>query len=105
MQRLGRGRVSRAWAAAICGLGLALLSGSPGAAIVSGSSGGGSDCVLHQSVSTTADNGPGSLRQAVLDACDGGDIFIDATGTMTLTSGPIEPLVTLRIAGPGAKNL
>jgi hypothetical protein len=58
-------------------------------------------------VTTTADSGPGSLRQAILDAnADlGGDIIQFApgvSGTITLTSGELDITDTVDIQGPGA---
>ena len=55
-----------------------------------------------------ADSGPGSLRQAVLDANanPGPDeiVFADGlTGTITLTSGQISITDDLTITGPGAE--
>ncbi|CAA9542696.1 MAG: hypothetical protein AVDCRST_MAG88-147, partial [uncultured Thermomicrobiales bacterium] len=60
------------------------------------------------SVTTTAESGPGSLRQAILDAngTPGGDtITFGVTGTITLASAL--PTITgdLAITGPGAGNL
>src|ERR1035441_1844646 len=56
-------------------------------------------------VSNTLDTGPGSLREAVLDANagDGGTItFPNVTGTITLTSGELVITATnLNIIGPG----
>jgi uncharacterized repeat protein (TIGR01451 family) len=66
-----------------------------------GPSGGGT-----LSVANTNDNGPGSLRQAVLDANPGDTIAFDpgVTGTITLTD-PIEIDQDLAIEGPGADVL
>lgn len=59
-------------------------------------------------VSNTADSGPGSLRQAVLDANanPGADtITFGVTGTITLTSGDLVATDHLTIDGPGAASL
>ncbi len=55
-------------------------------------------------VSTLADGGPGSLRQALSDAADGDSIFIGVTGTTTLASGPLVIATDVSIVGPGALN-
>ena len=52
-------------------------------------------------VSGTADSGPGSLRQALLDATDGDVINIVAAGVITPTSGELPITKTLTINGPG----
>src|SRR5215471_1611129 len=57
-------------------------------------------------VTNTNDNGPGSLRQALVDANDGDTI--DATGvsgTILLTSGELQITHNVTINGPGAGNL
>jgi hypothetical protein len=59
-------------------------------------------------VTTLADSGPGSLRQAVLDAnaFPGADtIVFSVAGTITLTSGEILIMDDLVINGPGAAAL
>jgi hypothetical protein len=56
-------------------------------------------------VQSTADDGPGSLRQALLLARDGGTINIRARGTITLTSGELVVDKNVSIRGPGAANL
>lgn len=61
-------------------------------------------------VSNTNDSGPGSLRQAVLDANINptpDEIIFDSSigNTIALTSGPIEIRDALIITGPGAQNL
>jgi hypothetical protein len=59
-------------------------------------------------VTTSADNGAGSLRQVITDACDGATITFDTAGafstpqTITLTGGEIAITKNLRITGPGA---
>ena len=56
-------------------------------------------------VHSTADDGPGSLRQALRLARDGGTINIRARGTITLTSGELIVDKSVTIRGPGAANL
>src|ERR1017187_1300275 len=60
-------------------------------------------------VSNILDSGPGSLRQAVLDANAGGGgtiTFPNVTGTITLTSGELVISATnLNIVGPGPTNV
>ena len=55
-------------------------------------------------VTSTANAGPGTLRQAVADASPGDTITFSVTGTITLTSAVIIPK-NLTISGPGAANL
>src|SRR5215471_850415 len=57
-------------------------------------------------VTNTNDSGPGSLRQALVDANDGDTI--DATGvsgTILLTSGGLSVTKNVTISGPGANQL
>jgi predicted outer membrane repeat protein len=60
-------------------------------------------------VTNTADNGSGSLRQAILDAnaASGADtiVFSGVSGTITLTTGQITVTDSLTITGPGASVL
>ncbi|MGA9721296.1 MAG: choice-of-anchor Q domain-containing protein [Candidatus Binatus sp.] len=60
-------------------------------------------------VTDNGDSGPGSLRQAVLDANASNDDalinFEGVTGTITLTSGVIVITASMNIAGPGASSL
>jgi hypothetical protein len=58
-------------------------------------------------VTTTNDSGPGSLRQAILDAnFVGGTIeFSNVTGTILLTSGDLVINTPMTIIGPGPTNL
>src|SRR5437773_7267059 len=61
-------------------------------------------------VTTTNDSGPGSLRQAILDAnlCPGNnliDFAPSAYGTIRLISGELLITDHLTINGPGAANL
>src|SRR5262249_33959878 len=61
-------------------------------------------------VLNVADSGPGSLRQAVLDAeanpgADTIDFAMNVKGTITLTSGQLAISGDLTINGPGADKL
>ncbi|MGQ0760936.1 MAG: choice-of-anchor Q domain-containing protein [Acidobacteriota bacterium] len=56
-------------------------------------------------VHSLADDGPGSLRQALLLARDGGTINITVKGTITLTSGELVVDKSVSIRGPGAHDL
>jgi hypothetical protein len=56
-------------------------------------------------VHSTADDGPGSLRQALRLARDGGTINIRVRGTITLASGELVVDKSVTIRGPGAANL
>lgn len=56
-------------------------------------------------VNSLADDGPGSLRQALLLARDGGAINMTARGTITLTSGELVVDKSVTIRGPGAHDL
>ncbi|MGH7786532.1 MAG: choice-of-anchor Q domain-containing protein [Candidatus Binatia bacterium] len=56
-------------------------------------------------VTTTADNGPGSLRQVVMAAASGDSIDFAVDGEITLTSGEILISDDLTIRGPGAEAL
>ncbi len=56
-------------------------------------------------VTTLADSGAGSLRQALADSAAGDTITFAVTGTITLTSGELVITNSLTIAGPGATNL
>jgi hypothetical protein len=60
-----------------------------------------------ETVSTLADAGPGSLRQAIADVDDGGTVVFDAAldgSTLTLTR-ELDVGKALTIAGPGAQRL
>jgi hypothetical protein len=65
-------------------------------------------CLNNPVVTTVADNGPGSLRQAVSDACPGSTIAFDTAGvfatpqTISLSGGEILVNKDLTISGPGA---
>jgi hypothetical protein len=56
-------------------------------------------------VQSLADDGPGSLRQALRLARDGDTINITARGTITLTSGELVVDKSVTIRGPGARDL
>ncbi len=59
-------------------------------------------------VTSSNDSGPGSLRQAILNAngCGGGAIeFSNVTGTITLTSGELLVNGNVKILGPGPSTL
>jgi len=59
-------------------------------------------------VTNTADSGPGSLRQAVLDANGSGgadQIDITVAGAITLTTGELVISESVTINGPGARSL
>jgi hypothetical protein len=56
-------------------------------------------------VTNTNDSGPGSLRQALVDANDGDTIDFAVTGTIGLTTGELSVDKSITISGPGADNL
>ena len=56
-------------------------------------------------VTNTNDAGPGSLRQAIIDANDGDTIDFGVTGTIGLTSGELLVNKSINISGPGADSL
>src|SRR3982750_3722011 len=56
-------------------------------------------------VTNTNDSGPGSLRQALVDANDGDTINFAVTGTIALTSGELLVNKSITISGPGADIL
>ena len=56
-------------------------------------------------VTSTADSGAGTLRDALASASDGDTIDFSVTGTITLTSGQLVVNNSLTISGPGAANL
>src|SRR5690349_17257659 len=63
-------------------------------------------CVMNPVVTNNADSGAGSLRQAILDACDGSTITFANTvaSPITLTS-QLVIAKNLTIQGPGAAAL
>jgi hypothetical protein len=62
---------------------------------------------LPSTVTTLADAGPGSLRDAIANTPAGGTVAFQPglTGTITLTSGPLTIDHSLTISGPGANSL
>lgn len=65
-------------------------------------------CFTSPVVTTNADSGAGSLRQAILTACAGGTIVFDMTqvvSPITLTSAELLVNKNLTIQGPGANVL
>jgi len=65
-------------------------------------------CLTDQLVTTNANSGAGSLRQAIIDACNGSTISFDmnqVVSPITLTSGELLINKSLTIAGPGANLL
>src|ERR1700758_4951966 len=56
-------------------------------------------------VTNTNDSGPGSLRQALVDANDGDTITFAVTGTIALTSGEVVIDKNITISGPGSDQL
>jgi uncharacterized repeat protein (TIGR01451 family) len=65
-------------------------------------------CVATPVVTNNLDSGPGSLRQAIHDACVGGNITFDmtqVTSPITLTSAELPISRDLTIQGPGANLL
>jgi hypothetical protein len=56
-------------------------------------------------VTSTADSGAGSLRDAIAAASSGDTINISVTGTITLTGAPLTIDKSLAISGPGASEL
>jgi hypothetical protein len=80
------------------------LSASEIAGIYNAGSAG--NCRIQQLVTSGADSGAGTLRQAVLDAVDGDTIaFAPGLSTITLTSGEILLNKNITIEGPGASQL
>src|SRR4051794_11425180 len=55
-------------------------------------------------VTTLADGGPGSLRQAIADAVSGDTIDFGVTGRITITDD-LKIDKSLTVTGPGATNL
>jgi uncharacterized repeat protein (TIGR01451 family) len=66
------------------------------------------NCLTNPVVTTNATSGPGSLRQAILDACPGSTITFDMSqvvSPITLISGQLVIDKNLTITGPGANVL
>src|SRR6266496_3392915 len=64
-----------------------------------------SPCGWAATVTTTADSGPGSLREAIANATPGETINFSTGDTITLTSGELLIDKDLTILGPGSGNL
>ncbi len=65
-------------------------------------------CTVDPVVLNNSDSGAGSLRQAIVDACDGSTITFNmatVTSPITLTSAELSISKTLTITGPGASVL
>ncbi len=64
-------------------------------------------CLTNPIVTSNADSGAGTLRQAIADACDGSIIVFDPSlvGPITLTTGELLITKNLTIQGPGANLL
>lgn len=93
----GGRRLSRLGAAVAFGLAVAVWPGH-----------GASAHAATVMVTTLADSGPGSLRQAIADAAPGDTITfasIASSGTITLTSGQLTIGKSLTIDGPGVAAL
>jgi uncharacterized repeat protein (TIGR01451 family) len=66
------------------------------------------NCLTSPVVTTNANSGPGSLRQAIFDACPGSTITFDMSqvvSPITLTNGQLVIDKNLTISGPGANLL
>lgn len=91
-------------AAASYGGNLTVYSDATSGIITNNASGIGIFLPCDLVVANTTDSGPGSLRQAILNAnaCGGGLItFSNLTGTITLTSGELLVSDNITIVGPG----
>ena len=66
------------------------------------------NCVSAPVVTNNADHGPGTLRQAIIDACPGATITFDISqmiSPITLSTGELLIAKNLTITGPGANLL
>ena len=62
-------------------------------------------CDANPVVTSNADAGPGSLRQAIADACAGDTITFSVASPIHLTSGTLELSRAVTISGPAADQL
>src|SRR5262245_15435140 len=67
-------------------------------------------CVSNPIVTSNADSGAGTLRDAIANACSGSTITFDmsagnVTSPISLTSGELELTQDVNILGPGASTL
>ncbi len=65
-------------------------------------------CLTNPTVTSNADSGVGSLRQAIIESCDGSTITFNMSqvvSPITLTSGELVIDKNLTISGPGAAQL
>ena len=60
---------------------------------------------LALTVTSLGDNGPGTLREALIDATNGDTIDFSVTGTITLTTGELLVANSVAIVGPGVSAL
>src|ERR1043166_6378253 len=60
---------------------------------------------ITRTVTSTADDGPGTLRQALVDANDGDVINFMVTGTIQISSGQLTIDDSITIQGPGSNHL
>ncbi len=74
-------------------------------ALALGALGSGSSAGADILVTNLNDSGPGSLRQAILDAGSGQTITFSVYGTITLTTGVLKINKNLNIEGPGPQHL
>ena len=63
------------------------------------------DEVSTRVVTNTANSGPGSLRQAIVDAAPGETLTFAVSGAITLTSGELLISTNRTITGPGASRI
>ncbi len=62
-------------------------------------------CIPNPVVTTNADSGPGSLRQAISDACIGSTITFNMPQNLITLSSPLATFRDVTISGPGAGQL